>query len=112
MTKQKELSLPTDLQLEREILGCCFRESTIPLSTVRSVLGVHEFAIENHRRAFRSLCRLADSGQPLTYSEVFADLQAHSEPVTIGDLVDLDGAPDFALDGCFVGLRISPSGGG
>jgi replicative DNA helicase len=89
--------LPVDSELEREILGCCFAEDTSSLTEVRSVIDVADFGTEEHRRVFRSLCRLADAGEPLTWTAVFADMQARHEPMSLGALTEYTGPP-WALE--------------
>jgi replicative DNA helicase len=96
--RSDNLNLPADPQLEREILGVCFSEDLGQVRNVRAVLGAEDFALDDHRRVFRSLCRLADAGGPLTITLVHGDLQARSEPVTVEMLIGLEGLP-FALDG-------------
>ncbi|MBZ5623316.1 MAG: hypothetical protein LAQ69_32030 [Acidobacteriia bacterium] len=93
----RDPALPVDEQLEREILGSCFVEDTALLSEVRAVMGDSDFAIEDHRRMFRSLCRLADSGEPLTWTAVYGDMQARHEPITLAALADFSSAA-WALD--------------
>jgi replicative DNA helicase len=87
MAKHKlELSLPVEETLEREILGCCFSEDTTRLGTVRSVLEVSDFGTERHRIIFRSLCRMADHGEPLTHDGLYRDMCAHNEADAVGGI--------------------------
>jgi replicative DNA helicase len=104
MPKPTKDLLPTDPQLEREILGSLFGEDSVPLLNARAVIAEDDFSLMDHRRIFQSLCRLADAGKPRTRTEVYADLQAAGSPVTLGLLVDLD---DFAwaLDRLLMRLR-------
>jgi len=103
MPKPKDI-LPSDDQLEREILGSLFGEDPGPLLNARAVIAEDDFSLMEHRRVFQSVCRLADAGKPRTKTEVFADLQATGTPVTLSMLIDLD---DFAwaIDRMLVRLR-------
>jgi replicative DNA helicase len=92
-----DLNLLADDQLEREILGSCFSEDRTLIANVRAVLDVSEFFREDHRRIFQSLCRLADAGEPLLYTRVHADMVARSLPVTLEQLLALEGF-SWALD--------------
>jgi len=97
MRNTPEIDLPADEQLERDILGSCFGEDRTPLADCRAVLSAGEFFLESHRRIFESLCRLADSGEPLTYNRVQADMASRSMPVTFGELINLENYA-WALD--------------
>src|SRR6516162_5054389 len=97
MPRLPEFNLPVDEQLEREILGSCFGEDRTGIANVRAVLDVSEFGNEDHRRIYQSLCRLADAGEPLLYTRVHADMAARSLPITLDQLMALEGFP-WALD--------------
>jgi replicative DNA helicase len=90
-------TLPVDTELEGEILGCCFAEDTASLTEVRSVMEVADFSTEEHRRVFRSLCRLADAGEPLTWLAVRADMRAQRETISLGSLTEYTGS-SWALE--------------
>src|SRR4051812_14990932 len=92
-----EFSFPIDGQLEQEILGACFSENRTHIANARAVLDPNEFGLEDHRRVFQSLCRLADLGEPLTATRVHADMNARMQPITLGYLIEYEG-PGWALD--------------
>jgi replicative DNA helicase len=91
MCNPPEIRLPTDEHLEREILGACFSEDRTHLANARAVIDPSDFAIETNRRVFQSLCRMADSGEPLTYTRVLADMSARHQPITLSQLIDFEG---------------------
>jgi replicative DNA helicase len=95
MSNLRELNLPVDEHLEREILGACFSEDRTHLANVRAVLDPSEFSIDDNRRVFQSLCRLADAGEPLNFSRVFADMTARCQPITLSFLIELEGCAAF-----------------
>lgn len=85
-----EPKLPVDEQLEKDILGCCFAYDPSAMATVRSVLTPEDFSVMTHQQIFRSICRLSDSGGALDRTAVHADMNARTEPVTLGFLFDCE----------------------
>jgi replicative DNA helicase len=102
---QTTLNLPSNRQIEAEVLGCCFAEDSSNLLNVRAVLSANDFVLDDHREIFATLVRIADAGCPLTVANAYEDLRAHSRPVTIGFLSDLEKGMDFALEGNMRRLR-------
>lgn len=97
-TKNSLTNMPSDLQLEREILGGCIGEDTSKLSSARSLVAEDHFTIELHREVWRSLCRLNDAGRALTMVEIHSDITARGRLVTLGELLEFDGMNWWAVD--------------
>lgn len=98
---QPEILLPHDDQLEREILGCCFAEDPGVLANVRSILDASEFYVAQHQRVYRSLCRIAERGDPLTWTGVHAEMQTQIPPqqITLSELIEFSAANvAYAID--------------
>lgn len=82
------MDLPSDIQLERSIIGSCFGEDTSRLATARSVIGEDHFTLDINRRMWRCLCRLADAGRALSATEVYSDMVANRESIGPGFISD------------------------
>ncbi len=97
-TRNSSTNMPSDPQLEKEILGGCIGEDTSKLSSARALVSEDHFTLELHRQVWASLCRLSDTGRALTMTEVQADITAHGGIVTFGQLLELDGMNWWAVD--------------
>jgi replicative DNA helicase len=88
----REKGLPENLEFERLVLGSAMLDQEL-IHAMRPVLEVEDFSLEKHRRIWKRVCGLYDSGRAVDRTTVYAELLKFGEAAScdgLSYLVSLD----------------------
>jgi len=71
------------LEGEQSVLGAVLLDNEA-LSIARRIIGVNDFYRDNHRTLFRTMCELADQGQPIDAITMRNNLRSHGKLDQVG----------------------------
>src|SRR5215831_11107644 len=74
---------PHNLEGEQSVLGAVLLDNEA-LSIARRIIGVNDFYRDNHRTLFRTMCELADQGQPIDAITMRNNLRSHGKLDQVG----------------------------
>ncbi|RTE05508.1 replicative DNA helicase [Paenibacillus whitsoniae] len=83
MNEQMNIQMPVDIRAEQAVLGSIFIEKDV-FSIVSDRLIGGEFDRETHKRVYRAMTKVAESGRPIDLVTVTAELQDSKELEAVG----------------------------